>query len=172
MGYIKNLFLSLDPTSPLGRKMPAAKRKAAKKEDKDIQRAAQRAWMLEQKRNMTEVTEEEEPIQEPVVEKKDEVAKDTEADSGVNSEADSGVDETEEAEEDGPLEDWTVKELKDECKTLGLSDKGKKAELIERIRESQAKTAEPVEEAAEETAVEESTPEDAAAEDAPTEEAV
>merc|ERR1711881_181669 len=63
-------------------------------------------------------------------------------------------------------------ELKEECKTLGLSDKGKKAELIERIREAQATTAEPVEEAAEETAVEESTTEHAAAEDAPTEEAV
>merc|ERR1712142_107741 len=63
-------------------------------------------------------------------------------------------------------------ELKEECKTLGLPDKGKKAELIERIREAQATTAEPVEEAAEETAVEESTPEDAAAEDASTEEAI
>merc|ERR1712142_1445083 len=63
-------------------------------------------------------------------------------------------------------------ELKEECKTLGLPDKGKKAELIERIREARATTAEPVEEAAEETAVEESTPEDAAAEDAPTEEAI
>merc|ERR1712142_807255 len=62
-------------------------------------------------------------------------------------------------------------ELKEECKTLGLPDKGKKAELIERIREAQATTAEPVEEAAEETAVEESTPEDAAAE-AATEEPV
>ena len=38
-------------------------------------------------------------------------------------------------EEDGPLEDWTKKELADECKTLGLSDKGKKPELIERIKE-------------------------------------
>ena len=27
-----------------------------------------------------------------------------------------------EVEKDGPLEDWTVKELKDECKTLGLVD--------------------------------------------------
>ena len=27
-----------------------------------------------------------------------------------------------EVEEDGPLEDWTVKDLKDECKTLGLVD--------------------------------------------------
>ena len=32
----------------------------------------------------------------------------------------------EEKEEDGPLEDWTIKELKEECKTLGLSDKGKR----------------------------------------------
>ena len=32
----------------------------------------------------------------------------------------------EEDEEDGPLEDWTIKELKEECKTLGLSDKGKR----------------------------------------------
>ena len=32
----------------------------------------------------------------------------------------------EEKEEDVPLEDWTIKELKEECKTLGLSDKGKR----------------------------------------------
>ena len=37
-------------------------------------------------------------------------------------------------EEDGPLEDRTVKELKEECKTIGVSDKGKKAELVERIK--------------------------------------
>merc|ERR1719209_892800 len=85
-----------------------------------------------------------------------------------------------EVEEDGPLEEWTLKELKEECKTLGLSDKGKKAQLIERIKESKATTVEaPVEEAVavEETeapveeapAVEEST--EVAAEEAPVVEA-
>ena len=54
-----------------------------------------------------------------------------------DSEADSGV---ENEEEDGPLEDWTLKELKEECKTQGLSDKGKKAELVERIKEFHAKS--------------------------------
>merc|ERR1712121_73400 len=39
-------------------------------------------------------------------------------------------------EEDAPLEDWTKKELADECKTLGLSDKGTKAVLIGRIKEA------------------------------------
>merc|ERR1712079_364729 len=48
------------------------------------------------------------------------------------------VSEAMEADEDGPLDDWTVKELKEECKTLGLSEKGKKAELIERIKETKA----------------------------------
>ena len=43
-----------------------------------------------------------------------------------DSEADSGV---ENEEEDGPLEDWTLKELKEECKTQGLSNKGKKQNL-------------------------------------------
>ena len=54
-----------------------------------------------------------------------------------DSEADSGV---ENEEEDGPLEDWTLKELKEECKTQGLSDEGKKAELVERIKELHAKS--------------------------------
>ena len=54
-----------------------------------------------------------------------------------DSEVDSGV---ENEEEDGPLEDWTLKELKEECKTQGLSDKGKKAELVERIKEFRAKS--------------------------------
>ena len=35
-----------------------------------------------------------------------------------------------EVEEDGPLEDWTVKDLKDERKTLGLLDKGKRLNLL------------------------------------------
>jgi len=124
--------------------MPA-KRKAVKKEDKDLQRAAQRAWMLDQKRNMDEVAEEAEAILEPVVEdKKEDDIKDSEADSGVE---DNNVEEAE--EEDGPLEEWTLKELKEECKTLGLADKGKKAEIIERIKESRvatASTSEPIEE--------------------------
>merc|ERR1712142_1409385 len=78
-------------------------------------------------------------------------------------------------EEDGPLEDWTVKELKEECKTLGLSDKGKKVELIERIRAAQATPTQeevPAEEtAAEEAAVEEAAVEEAAVEEVAVEEA-
>ena len=54
-----------------------------------------------------------------------------------DSEADSGV---ENEEEDGPLEDWTLKELKEECKTQGLSDEEKKAELVKRIKEFRAKS--------------------------------
>merc|ERR1711978_313719 len=83
-------------------------------------------------------------------------------------------------EEDGPLEDWTRKELAEECKTLGLSDKGVKAVLIARIKEArEAKVAETqVEEvASEEAAVEEAVVDEtpageAAVEEAPVEEAV
>jgi len=97
------------------------------------------------------------------------------------------VEEVAELEEDGPLEEWTVKELKEECKTLGVADKGKKAELIERITEArlaakEAVVEEPVVEAAVEEAVveeaeveepvEEAAPEEAAVEEvAPVEEA-
>ena len=35
-----------------------------------------------------------------------------------------------EVEKDGPLEDWTVKDLKDERKTLGLLDRGKRLNLL------------------------------------------
>merc|ERR1712123_347801 len=71
-------------------------------------------------------------------------------------------------EEDAPLEEWSVKELKEECKALGVSDKGKKAELIVRIKEAKAS----VEESAEEAVVEEAAVEEAAVEEAAVEEAV
>merc|ERR1711892_617784 len=75
-------------------------------------------------------------------------------------------------EEDGPLEEWTVKELKDECKALGVSDKGKKTELIVRIKEAKAAVEEPTEEAAvEEAVIEEAAVEEAAVEEAAVEEA-
>ena len=88
--------------------MPA-KRKTKQTNDKDNQRAAQRAWMIEQKRNLSEVEEEHED------EKNDQ--KDSEADSGVedNIETVSNTDE-----EDGPLEDWTVKVLRKEIKIISL----------------------------------------------------
>merc|ERR1712112_687843 len=86
-------------------------------------------------------------------------------------------------EEDAPLEDWTKKELADECKTLGLSDKGTKAVLIGRIKEAReaavsTSTEEPMEvtetaaeavekeAAAVEAAVEEAVVEEAAVEEA------
>merc|ERR1712215_559599 len=89
------------------------------------------------------------------------------------------VEETMKDEEEVPLEDWTIKELKEECKTLGLSDKGKKTQLIERITEARATTVEasPTEEAVtpveEIVAVEETEApvEEAAVEEAPAEEA-
>merc|ERR1712128_183690 len=93
-------------------------------------------------------------------------------------ETEAVVEDVAELEEDGPLEEWTVKELKEECKTLGVADKGKKAELIERITEArlaakEAVVEEPVVEAApEEAAVEEVAPvEEAPVEEAPVEEA-
>merc|ERR1712106_670550 len=76
------------------------------------------------------------------------------------------------------LEPWTVKELKEECKALGVADKGMKAELIERITEARlvAKKAvveEPVVEAAlEEAVVEEAEVEEPVEEAAPEEAAV
>merc|ERR1711892_461136 len=75
---------------------------------------------------------------------------------------------------DAPLEDWTKKELMEECKALGLSDKGNKAVIIVRIKEAKANAVlavtpvvEETPEAEEEVAViEEETP---AAEEAPEE---
>merc|ERR1711893_560155 len=72
-------------------------------------------------------------------------------------------------------EDWTLKELKEECKTIGVSEKGKKADLIKRIEEHRSNNevvnASPVEETpAEETPVEETPVEETPAEETPIEE--
>merc|ERR1712147_599902 len=109
-----------------------------------------------------------------------EVATEAPAAEGTPGEEPAPVDAVAEEEEDGPLEDWTRKELAEECKTLGLSDKGVKAVLIARIKEArEAKVAEtPAEEVAtEEAAVEEAVVDEtpageAAVEEAPVEEAV
>merc|ERR1712142_968273 len=53
-------------------------------------------------------------------------------------------------EEDGPLETWTINELRAECKTLDLSAKGSKAMLVERIREAKTVVSEVAYEKAEE----------------------
>ena len=106
--------------------------------------------------------------------KEEEEAAEAEKQADKESENDSGMEEG-----DGPLEDWTRKELADECKTLGLSDKGVKAVLIARVKEAKASPEPaveetPVEEAAEEepAAVEEPVVEEAVPEEAPVEEAV
>merc|ERR1712013_739532 len=80
-------------------------------------------------------------------------------------EAEEVIEKVEE-EADGPLEDWTVKELKEECKTLGLTDKGKKAELIARITESRSSSQEAAVETVEEIAEKEVDEEVAAIEEA------
>merc|ERR1711881_417427 len=80
--------------------------------------------------------------------------------------------ESVEEEEDGPLEDWTVKELKEECKTLGIADKGKKAELIARIKEFRSSSMEVAVEAVDDAPViEEIAEKEVVAEEAPVEEA-
>merc|ERR1712241_1510435 len=82
------------------------------------------------------------------------------------------IEESVEEEEDGPLEDWTVKELKEECKTLGIADKGKKAELIARIKEFKSSSMEVAVEAVEDAPViEEIAEKEVVAEEAPVEEA-
>merc|ERR1711884_468885 len=89
---------------------------------------------------------------------------------GTAAEEPAPVDAVAEEEEDGPLEDWTRKELAAECTTLGLSDKGVKAVLIARIKEArEAKVAEtPAEEVpSEEAAVKEAPAGEAAVEEAP-----
>merc|ERR1711892_645502 len=120
--YIKYLFLALDPTSI----MPG--RTAAKK------RTAQRDWMIEQKTKASKQQAEEEED------------KDSDNDSGVEDKEVEEVEETiaeavpeeKPAEDDGPVEDWTKKELMDECNSLEISNKGNKNALIERIKEAWA----------------------------------
>merc|ERR1712121_382066 len=128
--YIRYLFLSLDPTNIMpGRRSVATKR------------AAQREWMIEQKRKAAK-TEEVEAQEEEVEDKVTEESKESDNDSGVEDTVDTTEEVTPQEtteEEDGPLEDWTKKELVDECKALGLSDKENKAALIERIKKKKAK---------------------------------
>merc|ERR1711892_594338 len=59
---------------------------------------------------------------------------------------------------DAPLEDWTKKELMEECKALGLSDKGNKAVIIVRIKEAKANAVLAVTPVVEETPAVEETP--------------
>jgi len=89
--------------------------------------------------NITEAVEKEDPVVEKVVEET----------------ADEEKVEEPDEEEDAPLEDWTKKELVQECKSLGLSDKGTKPILISRIKEARATAADaaPAEAVAEEAAV-------------------
>ena len=73
------------------------------------------------------------------------------------------------------LEDWTGKELAEECKTLGLSDQGVKAVLVARLKEARAASVEaaPAEEAVvEEPAAEGPITEEPASEEATAEEPV
>ena len=114
-------------------------------EEAETDSKSQRAWMLEQKR------------------KEGEEAAEAEKQADKESENDSGMEEG-----DGPLEDWTRKELADECKTLGLSDKGVKAVLIARIKEAKASP----EPAVEETPVEEAAEEEPAVAEEPAASAV
>merc|ERR1719341_1050242 len=105
-----------------------------------------------------EATVEDKSVEEAAVEEATVEVAPVEEEAAVEAavEAEAAVEEEEpeamEVEEDGPLEEWTVKELKEECKTLGLSDKGKKTELIERIKEARASPKEAAEVTAEETA--------------------
>ena len=105
-----------------------------------ITRIKEAKSVAEETEPVVEAVQEDAPVEEPTTEEKpSEETMDTE-------EAAPPVEE----EEDAPLEGWTLKEFKEECKTLGLSEKGKKADLIDRIKETRADTEEP-------TSVEEAT---------------
>merc|ERR1712241_997174 len=86
------------------------------------------------------------------------------AESEDKTEVEEESEEEEEEEEEEPLENLTVKELKGECNKLGISDKGRKAQLIERIKEAmpvKVAAVEPTEEEYE--SMDEDEPEEAAA---------
>merc|ERR1711892_1579546 len=94
-----------------------------------------KAALIERIKEARTTPEEEAAVEEAAVE---EIAGEAAPEEAVveEPETDAVVEEVAEVEDDGPLEEWTVKELKEECKALGVADKGKKAELIERITEA------------------------------------
>ena len=57
---------------------------------------------------------------------------------GVRPEQKEEEKEQKKEKEDGHLEDWRRKELVAECKALGLSDYGVRADLVARIKEARA----------------------------------
>merc|ERR1712123_450715 len=123
-------------------------RTAAKK------RTAQRDWMIEQKTKASKQQVEDKEVEE------------------VEETIAEALPEEKPAEDDGPVEDWSKKELLDECNRLEISNKGNKNVLIERIKEAWAnKKPAIIEEVAvekvdeTEEAVEESLPAEPAAEE-------
>merc|ERR1712106_970667 len=128
----------------------------------DIPAKGSKADLIEKIKAALSKPVEEEPAAEEVAVEEEEVAVEEEEvaveeeEAPVSEEAPAAEESPAAAEvdeEDAPLEDWTKKELMEECIALGLSDKGNKAVLIERIKE--AKPAAVVEETPEAPAAEE-----------------
>jgi len=85
-----------------------------------------------------EVEEETGPTEEPIV-AEEAAPLEEPAEEEALTVVENPEDSAEEA--DVPLEDWTKKDLIQECKTLGLSEKGAKPVLIARIKENLAAAA-------------------------------